>query len=141
MLGFFLRFHGVKAVLFIAVAVILGVGAAPVLAGTALVPCDGLNCDFNHLFVLLVNIYNFLIGMAAIVALLLIVFSGVKIVIFQFSESPESELTEAKHGLTRALVGLALVLMAFIIVHTLLLVLGFSGVSFASFSILTGLQP
>jgi hypothetical protein len=69
------------------------------------------------------------------------VFSGVKIVIFQFSESPESELTEAKHGLTRALTGLALIMMAFIIVHTLLIVLGFSGISFASFSVLGGLRP
>jgi hypothetical protein len=90
---------------------------------------------------MLVNIYNFLIGMAAVVALLLIVFSGVKIVIFQFSESPESELTEAKHGLTRALTGLALIMMAFISVQTLLNLLGFSGISFDIFSFVGGLRP
>lgn len=110
-------------------------------AQAALVPCSGLNCNVSHFFQLLVNIYDFLLGLAALVAILLIIWSGIKMLTYQFSENPESDLTEAKHTLTRALTGLALIVGAFLVVRTLLLVLGVTSGFFSGITDIGNLLP
>ncbi len=82
------------------------------------------SCTINDLFQLLVNIYNFLLGMLAFVAVLFIVFYGVKMIIHYISETPEQDLKDAKLGLTRAIYGIVLVAIAWLIINTVLVVLG-----------------
>lgn len=88
-----------------------------------LVPCSGLNCTVNDLLKLLVNIYNFLLGLAAMVALFMIIFSGIRMFYFGFVEDSSSELEAAKLGLTRAITGLVIVAVAYLVVNTLVFVL------------------
>lgn len=90
----------------------------------AIVPCSGLNCTFSDFFQLFVNIYNFLLGLAAVVAVLLIIFSGVRMLLYYWSEQPEPELEAAKNTLRRAIFGLVIIVTAYLVVNTLLAVLG-----------------
>lgn len=89
-------------------------------------PGNPTSCGVNDLFQLLVNIYNFLLGMLAFVAVLFIVFYGVRMIIHYISETPEQDLKDAKLGLTRAIWGIVLIAVAWLIVNTLLVVLGVS---------------
>lgn len=76
------------------------------------------NCSVNHLFELLVNIYNFLLGLAAVIAVLMIVFAGFRILIYYWSEQPESDLEAAKNTIRRAIFGLIIILTAYLVVTT-----------------------
>lgn len=91
-----------------------------------LLPVAPPSCTVNDLFVLLVNIYNFLLGMLAILAVLFIVWYGVRMIIHYVSETPEQDLKDAKLGLTRAIYGIVLIAVAWLLVNTLLTVLGVS---------------
>jgi hypothetical protein len=84
----------------------------------ALVPCKGLNCTVGDLVKLLVNIYNYLLGLAGLVALFFIILSGVKRMYFGFVEDSASHLEEAKKGLTQAVTGLILVATAYLILSS-----------------------
>lgn len=99
-------------------AVGLLVYASPVLA-QGIVPCGGADCTVNDFFALLVNIYNWLLGFAAIVAVLMIIFSGVRMLIYYWAEQPEQELTSAKNTLRRAIFGLVVIITAYLVVATL----------------------
>ena len=92
----------------------------PLTAQAAIVPCTGLDCTISDIFTLLINIYNILLGLAAVVALLFIVLGGVRMLIFYFAEQPEAELEAAKNTIRRALFGLLIIIGAFLIVATLL---------------------
>jgi len=81
-------------------------------------------CGVKHILQLLINIYNVLLGLAAIVALLFIIWGAVRMFIWSVIEEPESELTAAKRTVTRAVVGFVLVLLAYLMVNTLVVVLG-----------------
>ncbi len=81
-------------------------------------------CTLKDFFQLLVNIYNFLLGMAAIVAILILVWGGIQMFIYHYQESPEEKLSSAKLTITRAIFGLVIIAAAYLIVNTLLLLLG-----------------
>lgn len=98
--------------------------ASLVHAQNPLVPCSGLKCRLSDLFQLLVNIYNFLLGMAAIVAVLMIIVAGVRMLVYYWSEQPKPELEAAKNTLRRAIFGLVIIVTAYLVVNTLLAVLG-----------------
>lgn len=119
--------------------------AAPVHAQGLIAPCDPVprdpnqqqqapanpagggareTCGIKHIFQTLVNIYNFLLGMAAIVAMLFLIWGGIKMLIYQFDEQPEQFLNDAKLTVSRAVTGLVIVIIAYLIVFTLLSLLG-----------------
>src|SRR3989344_7012251 len=81
------------------------------------------SCTVGHLFQLLVNIYNFLLGMAAIVTLLFLIYSGIRMFYFSFLEDSAGELSAAKLGITRAITGLVLVAIAYLLVNTVVFLL------------------
>lgn len=87
------------------------------------VPGNANSCTALHLLQLLVNIYNFLLGLAALVAMLFIVWSGIRMFYFGFVEDSSSELGEAKQGLTRAITGVVIVAIAYLVVNTLVILL------------------
>lgn len=105
----------------LAVALLLPYSAA---AG-GIVPCTGLDCTVEKLLELLVNIYNALLGFAALVAMGFIIWGGVQMLLYSFSEQPTSQLESAKLTLRRAIFGFMLVIGAYLIVQTVLFVLGF----------------
>lgn len=85
-----------------------------------LIPCEGLNCTVDDFFVLFARIFNYLIGLSAIVLVLMIIWSGIQMLIFYVSETPEQNLTSAKYSLTRAIWGFIIIVIAYLIVSTLI---------------------
>ena len=98
-------------------------------AEAALVPCQGLDCEFDDFLRLFVRIFNLLMGLAAIVAALVIVWAGARLASWGFLEQPESELAQAKDTFKRALFGFAVVALAYLLVNTLVIVLGGGGIN------------
>ncbi len=98
---------------------------APVQA--ALVPCGGpgqASCTFDDLKVLLVGVYNFLLGGVGLVALLFIVISGLRMFLLPLSDD---ELSSAKSTLKYAIIGIIIVACAYLIVNTMIFLLGGGG--------------
>lgn len=98
----------------------------PLPADAQLVPCGGPGqkaCTISDLFTLAANIFNWLLGLAAVVAILIIVLAGLGMLTYQFFENPETVLQGAKYTLTRAIAGLVIVAAAFLVVNTLLIIL------------------
>lgn len=93
------------------------------LAATGLVPCRGLDCEFSHLGQLLINIYNFSLGLAGIVAILFVVYGGFLMVYGWTTEQPESTYKEGQLTVRRAIWGLVLIIAAYLVVNTLVRVI------------------
>jgi len=89
-------------------------------------PVPGLptSCGVIELIQLAVNIYNFLLGFMAIIAVLILVYCGIRLFLYQFEEKPEAELEAVKLTIRRAIYGMILIICAYLIVFTLLWVLG-----------------
>lgn len=94
------------------------------------VNCYGLGCNLGHLLDVPVRIYNFLLGIAALVLLLVIVWAGLRMILFHVSEMPEAEVTNAKLTLTRGIFGFLIIAMSYIIVGLLLHLIGLSSDSY-----------
>jgi len=117
---------------FFLIAVLVCTPAIVYAQGSGLVPCgpkgqtvagqeDPAGCTLKDLFKLLIGIYNFLLGMAGIVAFGLLVYGGIQMLLFSVDEE---KLKSGKSTVTQALIGLTIILLAYIIVNTLLVVLG-----------------
>lgn len=78
-------------------------------------------CELKDLFNLLIGIYNFLLGMAGIVAFGLLIWGGIQMLLYS---AEEEHVKNGKNTVLQALVGLAIILLAYIIVNTLLVALG-----------------
>lgn len=78
-------------------------------------------CTLKDLFTLIVNIYNYLLGMAGIVAFGFLIYGGVQMLLFSVDEE---KVKSGKSTVTEALIGLAVILLAYVIVNTLLTALG-----------------
>jgi hypothetical protein len=89
-----------------------------------LVPCSGINCTVDDLLRLLVNVYNFLLGFAALAAMLFIVWGGLRMLYFSFLEDSAHELASAKLTVRRAVAGFVIIALAYLIVNTVLSMLG-----------------
>lgn len=96
--------------------------ALPVHA--AIVPCNGLDCELSDFFELLVNIYNFLLGMAGMVALIFLIWGGIQMFLYHYFEHPQEILSGAKLTVTRAIFGLIVIATAYLVVNTVLVLLG-----------------
>lgn len=81
-------------------------------------------CTLDHLVGLGVGIYNFLMGMSAMVAFLFIVWGGVRMLYWTFMEDSARELEEAKYTVRRAIGGFLIILLAYLLVNTVLVILG-----------------
>lgn len=111
----------------------------PVIASAAIIPnCEPLpgranSCGVDDIFKLLINIYNFLLGMLAFVAVLFIIWAGLQMILHYLGESPlgaqRSSLENAKHTLTRAIWGIVIVAVAWLMVNTTLVILGLNKTS------------
>lgn len=99
----------------------------------ALVPCGpfkGVACTFGHLGELLVGIFNWLLGLAALVAFLFIIWGGLQMLLGWFYEQPEGAWKDGVMTIRRAIFGFVLVAGAFFIVNTLLTgILGVGGLN------------
>lgn len=103
----------------------LSVALWPVVGLAAgLVPCKGLGCTVDDLFKMFIRIYNFLLGAAALVAMLFVIVGGIRMF---FLAASESELENAKHTVKYAIVGFVIIACAYLIVNTLIFVLGGGG--------------
>ncbi|MDD5626863.1 MAG: hypothetical protein PHW01_02575 [Patescibacteria group bacterium] len=97
---------------------LLGISLVLNLAHAALVPCGGTGqpeCNLCHFFVLIQTIFKYLLGFLGIVALLIFVIIGF---MFLFGSTNEGLLTTGKKALTSAIIGLVLVLVAWLIINT-----------------------
>lgn len=108
-------------------------------ADNGIVPCgpsgqQGNDCKLSDLFGLLVAIYNFLLGMAGLVAFGFLIYGGVRMFLYSVDEE---NLAAGKKTVLEALIGLAIVAMAYLLVNTLLTALGVTENYFGG-SILTG---
>lgn len=95
-------------------------------AQAALVPCGPTTdhaCTFQDLATLLINIYNWLLGLAGLVAILFVVYGGFLMVYGWVAEQPQSVYQEGVLTVRRALWGLVLVAAAYLVVNTILTVL------------------
>lgn len=98
----------------------------PVFA-VGFLPCNPLAgdpCMVQDLIILAVNIYNWLLGMAALVAVLTIIVAGLGMLTHSFFEQPEQVLTSSKHGLTRGITGFVIIACAYLIINIMLTALG-----------------
>jgi hypothetical protein len=100
--------------------------------GGNIIPCKGLDCTFGCFVQLLVNIFNFLLGMAALVLILILIFGGVQYLTYSLLEVSASELAatpleNAKFTIRRAIFGFIVVASAWLIVNTLLGLFGVNG--------------
>jgi Type IV secretion system pilin len=108
---------------------ILLTGIFPILAyaqsSSGLVKCGPQGnqqwCELKDLFELLIGIYNFLLGMAGIVAFGLLIWGGIQMLLYSVDEE---HVKQGKSTVLQALIGLAIILLAYIVVNTLLVVLG-----------------
>ncbi len=111
------------------VAVMLFVLASP--ASAAIVNCgnnDGgtaaEGCTFKDLFTSAANLVNYLLSGAAVVAVGGVVYGGYLMVT---SAGNQSKTETGKKAVTNSLIGLAIILLAFLMVKSLFSILGFQG--------------
>lgn len=91
-----------------------------------IVPCgpkgqQGNECTIKDIFTLLVDIYNFLLATAGVVAFGFLIYGGVQMLLYSVDEE---HLASGKRTVMQALIGLAIVALAYIVVNTLLSALG-----------------
>jgi hypothetical protein len=102
----------------------IGVFALPILASAAgLVPCGGRGepeCGLEHLIGLGNNIITFLIGLATLVAVILLAIGGFKLVI---SQGNPGAMEDAKKRIWNVLIGFLIILLAWLVVETILTLL------------------
>ncbi len=104
-----------------------------------LVPCTGLDCTFESIMELFANIFNWLIGLAGLVAMGFIVWAAARMLYWSFLEDAEAELVSAKRTLTRAIVGFVIVAAAWVIVNTVITIVSGGSVGISTFmNILNG---
>ena len=107
---------------------LLTVSLTPLPASAQLVSCGNngqADCTFKDLVELIILVINYLISLAAIVAIFLILVSGFKLV--TAAGVPE-RISSAKDGLRNAIIGFVMIITAFVIIN--LIVKGLLGSQF-----------
>lgn len=107
------------AFLLMPIAVVYAQPAFSLLPACDPLPGQANSCGFQHLMQLAINIYNYLLYFASFIALLMLIWAGVRMLWFSYFEHSEQELGEAKLTFTRAIAGLVIIIAAFLIVNTL----------------------
>ncbi len=117
-----------KFIIFIFISLIL---VLPVLSFAAdpIVPCDGTvykPCDFDSFMTLINNVINFLVKIIALpIAAIMFTYAGFLMV--TAGEEAAGARTKAKGIFMNALIGLLLAATCWLIVHSLLKVMGYKG--------------
>ncbi len=93
-------------------------------SGSKLVPCDGADCRIDDIKKMAVNIFNYLMGFGAIVAIGAIVISGFQYIM---SQGDSKQLDEAKGKLQMAIIGLVILAVSVLLVNTILRWAGVTG--------------
>lgn len=122
---------------------VLGYFLMPEIALAALVPCAGTPddpCEVADFIGMLVSIYNWLLGFSALVAMIMIVYGGLKMFYWNFMEAKEQELEAAKLTVTRAIFGLIIVAAAYVVVNTVIALLSGNSKSIGDFISNLGIQ-
>ncbi|MBI2010939.1 MAG: hypothetical protein HYS89_01765 [Candidatus Colwellbacteria bacterium] len=88
-----------------------------VVQAAGLVPCEGTECTGDDLLQLGANIFGFMIDAAFILAVLFIMIGGVMMLL---GGASPNLLARGKKTITAAVVGLAIVLVAWVLVNTLI---------------------
>ncbi len=97
----------------------------------SLVPCKGLDCDFNSLMKLANNIIDFLLKTVAL-PLFALIFAYVGWLYMSSAANP-SQRSRAKGILLNSVVGFIIAMAAFLIIKLVLVTLGYQGISFIGF--------
>jgi hypothetical protein len=87
----------------------------------SIVRCSGTDCTLQDLLYVPVVIYNYMLGAAAAVFIVVVIWAGVRMMIYHASESPESELVNAKFTLFRGITGFVIIAGAYTIVNVLVI--------------------
>ncbi len=88
-----------------------------VVEAAGLVPCEGTKCTKEDLLQLGANVFNFMIDAAFILAALFIMIGGAMMLV---SGGSPNTLARGKKTITAAVVGLVIVLTAWVLVNTLI---------------------
>ena len=85
-------------------------------------------CQFEHLFELVNKVINYVFTFLVVpIAAIIFAISGFKLL---FSGGNSSKMAEAKKSMINVAIGLAVAAGAWLIIHTLLNILGYTGLSF-----------
>ncbi len=115
-----------KFIKFSVFILVLAFALMPVLSSSAgLVPCDGSDCDFNAFMNLINNVIHFIFVYLA-VPLCAIMFAYAGILLVTSGGSTEAR-GKAKTIFTNSALGLIIAAAAFLIIRTLLSILGYDG--------------
>jgi hypothetical protein len=82
------------------------------------------DCSLNDFIRLLVNIFDFILGITGSLALLVFVYGGI---LFLFSGGNSDQIEKGKKALTGAVIGLAIIFASYVIVHFTAEALGVKG--------------
>lgn len=112
-----------KFIIFLIIFLVLLLPIFSFAAG--LIPCNGTDCDFTAFMNLINKVISFILfNLAVPVAAIMFAYAGFKLVIS--GGSPEAR-TKAKDIFTNAAIGLILAAAAWLIIRTILLILGYQG--------------
>lgn len=92
----------------------------PVVASAQIVPCNGSDCDWGSLIQLAQNILNFIVKISIIITAVMFAYAG----FLYFSDGGSSKNVSQAHGIfAHVVIGLVIVLVAWLVVNTILDVL------------------
>lgn len=81
-------------------------------------PCEGPDCTFDDIIILINNIVKFLVFSVAVpLAAIGFMFMGAKLVLMQ---NKEAEMTKAKEGLWNIVIGFGIMLASYVVIKTAL---------------------
>lgn len=111
------RAIGVLLALFLSATLVVLPQAALAVEPGGFVPCEGNECSFCDLVSMLQVIISWIIGIIFVIFAVLLVVAGFQLV---FSRGNQSAQKDAKDKLINALIGIIIVLAAWLIVDTLM---------------------
>lgn len=108
-----------SVLLLLLAALVLGLNFLPQPAAAAFVTCGGsgqAQCTFQDLITVIIRVINYLISMAALVAMYYILLSGWNLII---ALGDVEKIQRAKSSIRDAIVGFSIVVLAFVFVNLL----------------------
>lgn len=90
-------------------------GILPRAPGGGLVPCEGLSCSICDLLVLVQNVINFVLQLVFWICIVIIIAGAF---VWMLSFGNQKNITTGQKMITNAIIGLAIVLLAWLIINT-----------------------
>jgi hypothetical protein len=91
------------------------------------VPGNANSCGVKDLFQLLINVYNFFLGLGGLVALLFIIWGGIQMIL-GFVDGGEHSVESGKATVKNGIIGLVILACGYLIVNTVIMLLGGGGI-------------